>query len=78
MFKEFCEESITFEDFTHNEENKAYEGYFQMSLPDSSMYDETHIYIALYFEDGRIIKAEISEKSEKSVGGKLYAYEKTT
>ena len=75
LFKTFSEdEAITFEDFTYNEENKSYEYEGTRSLLNNSNF-ESKPYFALSFEDGKIVRAEISEKSEKTDDDISYAIE---
>ena len=75
LFKTFSEdEAITFEDFTYNEENESYEYEGTRSLLNNSNF-ESKPYFALSFEDGKIVRAEISEKSEKTDDDISYAIE---
>lgn len=68
------DKAITFEDFTYNEENKSYEYEGTRSLLNNSNF-ESKPYFALSFEDGKIVRAEISEKSEKTDDDISYAIE---
>ncbi len=75
LFKTFSEdEAITFEDFTYNEENKSYECEGTRSIFDYAN-NVTKPYFTLSFEDGKIVRAEVSEKREETADDASYAIE---
>lgn len=64
--------SFKFEDFTYNEETKAYECEAPISMFGQADEDSAFL-VVVYFENGKIVKAEISESAKKTADDISYS-----